>query len=134
MIKEIIGEHNHSSQILRNRVKLAENDMVANAAKNPNVPIRTTLANLSNALHAESEAAASSMSSLKALQMRVYRARIADQPKLPKAKNELLDMPDKYRNLDSGERFLVAAEDVGEEEILLVFMSNFGAGILNRYT
>ena len=132
MIKELIGTHTHSSQILRKKVRDIENAAVVNASNNPNVPIRTTLANITNSLHAESDAAASSMSSLKSLQMKIYRARSSNQPKLPKNNKELLDMPEKYCKLDSGEEFLVAAEEVGEGEVVLVFLSDFGARVMSK--
>ena len=41
-------------------------------------------------------------------------------------------MPPEYKKLDSGEDFLVAAEDVGENEVLLVFMSSFGERVLRK--
>ena len=41
-------------------------------------------------------------------------------------------MPPEYKKLDSGEEFLVAAEDVGENEVLLVFMSSFGERVLKK--
>ena len=64
--------------------------------------------------------------------MRIYRARRADQPKLPKSSLELLNMPAEYKKLDSGEDFLLAAEDVGENEALLVYMSSFGERVLSK--
>ena len=44
MIKELIGTHTHSSQIIRKKVRDIENAAVVNASNNPNVPIRTTKA------------------------------------------------------------------------------------------
>ena len=107
-----------------------EAQAVQNAASNQTVPVRTVLADLSNTLHAESDTAASAMSSLKSLQMKIFRARNSKDEKLPKSVSDLLDMPDKYKKLDSGEDFLLAAEDVGDNEVLLIYMSSFGERIL----
>ena len=41
-------------------------------------------------------------------------------------------MPAEYKKLDSGEDFLLAAEDVGENEALLVYMSSFGERVLSK--
>ena len=41
-------------------------------------------------------------------------------------------MPEKYCKLDSGEEFLVAAEEVGEGEVVLVFLSDFGARVMSK--
>ena len=40
IIKKLQGEHNHSSQLLRQRVKQLEDEVVNNAARNPTLPTR----------------------------------------------------------------------------------------------
>ena len=100
-IKELSGNHNHSTQILIQKVRKIEAEAVENAARNPNLPAWTVLANLSNTLHSTSEAASSSMSTLKSIQMKIYRARIQGHPKLPKDSSDLLNMPAEFAKLDS---------------------------------
>ena len=56
------------------KVKQIEKQAVANAAKNPTIPCRTVLANLTSELHNQSFAAASSMTKLATIKQQIYRA------------------------------------------------------------
>ena len=51
--------------------------------------------------------------------------------KLPRTSEDLLNLPDAYTKLDSGERFLVSAEML-YESVALVFLSDFGKRILKN--
>ena len=61
----------------------------------------------------------------------MYRQQENKDDKLPTCADEIINMSDKYRNLDSGERFLLSAEKLtGDEDVALVFMSSFGKRVL----
>ena len=80
---------------------------------------------LSNTLQTDSPAAAASMSRLATLKMKIYRAR-RDKlgvNTLPKTSQDMLNLPEEYKKLDSGEQFLVSAEMVDDEHVSLIFMS-----------
>ena len=54
---------------------------------------------------------------------------------LPTTAEDILNMADKYRNLDTGERFLVSAEQLTNDGgVALVYMSDFGRRILSKST
>ena len=69
------GEHNHSNQLLHQRVKTFEDEAVQNAAKNLVIPPRAILGDLAVKLQGDSVGAASTMSKKSTLQKRIYRAR-----------------------------------------------------------
>ena len=48
---------------------------------------------------------------------------------LPKTIDDLLQLPYKYKHLESGERFLLSAAKLGDG-VVLVYMSDFGRRIL----
>ena len=75
MIKQIKGDHTHSSNILKKRVKEIENRFIENAAQNPTIACRTVLGELANCLQSDSLAASSSMGIMSNLKKRIYRAR-----------------------------------------------------------
>ena len=107
-IKQENGEHNHSSDLLKKRVKEMEQKAVNNAVNNSTVPTRTVLSNLSNIAQNESIAAATSMSTPNSLKMKIYRARRKEhgiKDKLPSTPDELINLEDKLQKLPSGEQF-----------------------------
>ena len=54
---------------------------------------------------------------------------------LPTTAEDILNMADKYRNLDTGERFLVSAEQLTNDGgVALVYMSDFGRRTLSKST
>ena len=126
-IKEEKGEHNHSSDILKNRVKKHEKEAIENAAKNPTVAPPTVLAKMSNTVQNESMAAATSLSTMNSMKMAIYRARRKEQgvvDRLPSSPEELLNLDPKFQNLQSGEKFLVSQERLDEENVIPIFMAN----------
>ena len=132
IIKKLQGEHNHSSQLLRQRVKQLEDELVNNAARNPTLPTRQVMADLSNQLNTESMEASTSMSTTQSLKMRIFRARSKLEDKLPNKADDLMNLSEKYRKLDSGADFLIGNEDLGDGQVLLVFMSDFGKRVLEK--
>ena len=54
-----------------------EKEAVQNAARNPTIPCRSVLGEISSALQNESMAAATTMSRLSSLKQSIYRARLA---------------------------------------------------------
>ena len=134
-IKQENGEHNHSSDLLKKRVKEMEQKAVNNAVNNSTVPTRTVLSNLSNIAQNESIAAATSMSTPNSLKMKIYRARRKEhgiKDKLPSTPDELINLEDKLQKLPSGEQFLVSKAKLDEESVVLIFMSEFGKRILSN--
>ena len=132
-IEKLKGEHVHSSQILHKRIEKVQRAAIENAAKNPTLPCRAVLADLSNTLQTDSLAAAASMDKLSTLKQRIYRARKAnlDEDKLPTSAEELLNLPEKYTKLDSGENFLISAVKLSEaDDVAMIFQSGFGKHIL----
>ena len=75
IIKKLQGEHNHSSQLLHQRVKQLEDEVVNNAAHNPTLTTRQIMADLSNHLNIESMEASTSMSTSQSLKIRTFWAR-----------------------------------------------------------
>ena len=75
-LKEVTGNHNHSNNILKKRVKAIQAQEVENAARNPTIACRTVLGNLCNKLQNDSLAAATSMSRSSTLKMQIYRGRL----------------------------------------------------------
>ena len=132
-IEKIKGEHIHSSDLLKKRVDEIQNAVIENAVENPTIPCRAVLADLTNTLHADSLEAATSMNKLATLKMKIYRARKSalKEDKLPSTADDLMNLPDDYTKLDSGENFLVSAANLSEEDdVALIFMSDFGKRIL----
>ena len=132
-IKTEKGEHTHSSNLLKKRVKEYERQAVENAANNPTVAPRTILADMSNKVQGESLAASSSLSTMNSMKMAIYRARRKEQgvvDRLPSTPEDLLNLDPKFQNLPSGEKFLVSQERLDEESVVLIFMSEFGKRIL----
>ena len=124
-IKKVSGEHNHGNHLINKRVANIEKEAIENAARNPTIPTRNILCSLSNTLQTDSPAAAASMSRLATLKMKIYRAR-RDKlgvNTLPKTSQDMLNLPEEYKKLDSGEQFLVSAEMVDDEHVSLIFMS-----------
>ena len=74
-IKNVKNTHNHSSKLVEKRVKMAEQEAVENAARNPTLTCRAVMAELANTLQTDSMAAASSMSRMSTIKQRIYRAR-----------------------------------------------------------
>ena len=75
-IKNVKNTHNHSSKLVEKRVKMAEQEAVENAARNPTLTCRAVMmAEIANTLQTDSMAAASSMSRMSTIKQRIYRAR-----------------------------------------------------------
>ena len=109
-IKTEKGEHTHSSNLLKKRVKEYERQAVENAANNPTVAPRTILADMSNKVQGESLAASSSLSTMNSMRMAIYRARRKEQgvvDRLPSTPEDLLNLDPKFQKLPSGEKFMV---------------------------
>ena len=133
-IEKTKGDHTHNSNILHRRVEVLQKNAVENASKNPTIPCRAILADLTNTLQTDSLEAATSMDKLSTLKQRIYRARKSalHEDKLPSSADELLNLPEKYTKLDSGENFLVSAASLSEvDDVALIFMTDFGKRILN---
>ena len=88
------------------------------------------MADLSNQLNTDSMEASTSMSTTQLLKMRIFRARSKLEDKLPNKADDLMNLREKYRKLDSGGDFLIGNEDLGDRQVLLVFMSDFGKRVL----
>ena len=107
-IAKTSGEHNHSSAVLKKRVIDIEKRFVENAGNNPTIACRTVLGDIANTLQNDSLAAATTMSRQQTIKMRIYRARKSalQEDRLPQTLDDYLEMDDRYKTLESGERFL----------------------------
>ena len=70
-IKNVKNTHNHSSKLVEKRVKMAEQEAVENAARNPTLTCRAVMAEIANTLQTDSMAAASSMSRMSTIKQRI---------------------------------------------------------------
>ena len=109
--KNVNNTHNHSSKLVEKRVKMAEQEAVENAVRNPTLTCKAVMAELAYTLQTDSMAAASSMSRMSTIKQRIYKGRYimhcTVEAKLPTSANYILNMNDQYRHLDSWELFLV---------------------------
>ena len=137
-IKNVKNTHNHSSKLVKKRVKVAEQEAVENAVRNPTLTCRTVMAELANTLQTDSMAAASSMSRMSTIKQRIHRGRYiiycTGEAKLSTSANDILNMNDQYKHLDSLELFLVRAKRVptDSDNVVLIFMSDFGRHIMKN--
>ena len=132
-VKKVQGEHHHSSRIIKRKVMNLEKEYVKNAANNPTIACRTVLGEICQNLQNDSLAAATSMSKQNTIKQRIYRARKKNlqEDKLPKTADDFLNMDDKYKTLDSGEKFLRYVDNL-ESGVMLMFMSDFGKHTLQK--
>ena len=65
------GDHTHSNELLKKRVQKVEDNFVENAAINPTIATCTILGNISNRLQNESLHAATAMSTINNLKMKI---------------------------------------------------------------
>ena len=56
-IKNVKNTHNHSSKLVEKRVKMAEQEAVENAARNPTLTCRAVMAEIASTLQTDSMAA-----------------------------------------------------------------------------
>ena len=100
--------HNHSSTVLKKRVIDIEKRFVENAGNNPTIAWRTVLEDIANTLQNDSLAAATTMSRQQTIKMKIYHARKStlQEDRLPQTWDDYLEMDDRYKTLESGERFL----------------------------
>ena len=111
--KNVKNTHNHLSKLVKKRVKVAEQEAVENAVRNPTLTCRTVMAELANTLQTDSMAAASSMSRMSTIKQRIYRGRYiihctaTGEARLPTSANDILNINDQNKHLDSQELFLV---------------------------
>ena len=61
--------------------------------------------------------------------MYLFRRKTQGEETLPQTNNDLLNLPTLYKTLDSGEEFLLSANEV-DGGVALIFLSDFGRRIL----
>lgn len=59
----------------------------------------------------------------------MFRRKTQGEDILPQTNSDLLNLPTTYKTLDSGEEFLLAADEM-DGGVALIFMSDFGRRIL----
>jgi hypothetical protein len=117
MVTRCIGEHNHDSDIIKDKINNIVNEKILSAAQNPLMNPRTVTMEVSDAVIGDEETAGAiaDVPNMKSIALRLHRRKKVLQgfPPLPKTW-EAMEVPDSMKMTADGQRFLILEEQVRE--------------------
>ena len=131
----VTGIHNHEAERLKSMVSEVINNNIVNASKNPTVPPRNVLADITSETIAISKYAGNLLPRMNTIKQSIHRARKLESSYPPLPKNiaeDLASIPESITKLSTGENFLHANILQEDGSRILIFMSGFGKNILNK--